>query len=464
VSIAEHFYKNYVSKQLAAAIVAFLLSSQVVSGAAIRIMPLGDSITAGSNSGVIPDDPGYYLSYRKALKDKLVAAGYVTDFVGSQIGGNLTGFADPQHEGHPGWLADGDPSISILPRVNAFLSANPAEIVLLHIGTNDIGNEGQAPLGVKNEIEKILDAIDDYERSSGKDVWVVLALIVNRGIGCSYRSETTSLNNALEAMAVARQTGGDKIVVVDMEAAIDNYNVGGDLYDCVHPSALGYSKMADAWLLGLLDIPPQADAGSDQNVNPGVTVNLNGAGSLGSFGTIAAYAWAQTAGSPTVVLKNASTDVASFTAPEVGSGGADLTFKLTVTDTNGNKGEDTCIVQLNGPPVADAGLDQQVNAGATVLLDGTRSFDADGAISTYAWLQTSGPAVVLAGSTSAKASFIAPAAAISSATLTFQLAVTDSLGRQSTDSTSVAVAPDGGQSQSGGGGGGGGCFITAAGN
>lgn len=463
MSIAEHFYKNFVSKQLAAAIVAFLLSSQVVSGAAIRIMPLGDSITAGSNSGVNPDDPSFYLSYRKALKDKLVAEGYVTDFVGSQIGGNaVPGFADPQHEGHPGWLADGDPAISILPRVNAFLSDNPAEIVLLHIGTNDIGNEGQAPLGVKNEIEKILDAIDDYEQSSGKDVWVVLALIVNRRIDCSDRSETTSLNDALEAMAVARQTAGDKIVVVDMEAAIDNYNVGGDLYDCVHPSAAGYSKMADAWLLGLLDIPPQADAGSDQNVNPGVTVNLDGAGSLGSFGTIAAYAWTQTAGSPTIVLKSADKAVASFTAPEVGSGGADLTFKLTVTDSNGNKGEDTCIVHLNGPPVADAGLDQQANTGATVLLDGTRSFDADGAISTYAWLQTSGPAVVLADSTSAKASFIAPAAATSSVTLTFQLAVTDSIGRQSTDSSSVTVAPDSGQSESGGGGGG--CFITAAGN
>ena len=49
-----------------------------------RIMPLGDSITLGSSSGVADRD--FWVSYRKALYDKLWAAGYVVDdeiFVGT---------------------------------------------------------------------------------------------------------------------------------------------------------------------------------------------------------------------------------------------------------------------------------------------------------------------------------------------------------------------------------------------
>jgi len=46
---------------------------------------------------------------------------------------------------------------------------------------------------------------------------------------------------------------------------------------------------------------------------------------------IADYQWVQTAGNP-VTLTNSNTSEAAFTAPPVGSGGLDLTFKLTVTD------------------------------------------------------------------------------------------------------------------------------------
>ena len=38
----------------------------------IKIMPLGDSITAGSSSGI--DDPAFQKSYRKDLLDLLVSS------------------------------------------------------------------------------------------------------------------------------------------------------------------------------------------------------------------------------------------------------------------------------------------------------------------------------------------------------------------------------------------------------
>ena len=56
------------------------------SGCTFRIMPLGDSITAGSLSGVV--DPDEWVSYRGALWDKLITAGYQIDFVGSRDNGS----------------------------------------------------------------------------------------------------------------------------------------------------------------------------------------------------------------------------------------------------------------------------------------------------------------------------------------------------------------------------------------
>lgn len=445
--IAARIFRQALLKLTAAAFstafMAGLISPTFALAAAIRIMPLGDSITVGSSSGTLPaGDSRYYISYRKPLRYSLVPTeGYDINYVGSQTDGEEI-FADVEHEGHAGWFAAGTATTSILQEVNDFLTANPADIVLLHIGTNDIST-GQNPSEVKNEIESILNAIDAYEQNAGKDIWVVLALIINRATGCPYRSQTTSLNTALETMADNRRADGDKIVVVDMEAAIDNYNIGAEMYDCVHPSAAGYEKMADEWLQGLLAILPTANAGSDQNANPGVTVNLDGTGSSDSrLGTTNTYAWRQTSGSPPDVdITGPDTLQASFTAPSV-SGGTTLTFRLTITDDKAFSHSDACIVTVNGPPVAVAGADQVVNANATVTLDGTASTDpgAGGAIAEYQWVQTAGsPVVSLTGANTAKASFTAPEVGSGGMDLVFKLTVTDSNGAQDDDTCIVHV-------------------------
>ena len=122
------------------ALLVLVLFPQIALSAAIRMMPLGDSITVGSSCGIT--DGGNWVSYRKTLREKLEAAGYDIDFVGSQFSGYSV-FDDPQHEGHSGWYAAGIPNSSILPEVYYFLSnpdpqkGNP-DIVLLHIGTNDV--------------------------------------------------------------------------------------------------------------------------------------------------------------------------------------------------------------------------------------------------------------------------------------------------------------------------------------
>ncbi|MET8161545.1 SGNH hydrolase, partial [Sphaerisporangium sp. NPDC005289] len=66
------------------------------SNGGVRVMPLGDSITEGTQV------PG---GYRIGLWQRLASGRYTIDFVGSQFNGpgNL---GDHDHEGHPGWRID----------------------------------------------------------------------------------------------------------------------------------------------------------------------------------------------------------------------------------------------------------------------------------------------------------------------------------------------------------------------
>jgi hypothetical protein len=93
----------------------------------------------------------------------------------------------------------------------------------------------------------------------------------------------------------------------------------------------------------------------------------------------------------------------------------------------------------NHPPVANAGPDQTVVDGTVVTLDGMASLDPDSDPLTFAWTQTSGPTVTLAGTSTATPSFTAPVVSVATA-LVFQLTVSD--GQESaTDSVTVSVIP-----------------------
>ncbi len=159
---------------------------------------------------------------------------YDFDFVGSQFDGS---FPDPNHEGHDGWRAD-----QILTSIGGWLVAYQPDVVLLHIGTNDITQGNQDA----NEVNDILDVIDDYEDASEKDVTVILALIINRR---TYSPATTQYNIDVNYMAQNRIANGDDIIIVDMESAL-NYTT--DMYDNLHPNDNGYIKMATVWYNALV--------------------------------------------------------------------------------------------------------------------------------------------------------------------------------------------------------------------
>jgi hypothetical protein len=110
--------------------------------------------------------------------------------------------------------------------------------------------------------------------------------------------------------------------------------------------------------------------------------------------------------------------------------------KLTVKDNAGAAASDTVSIVVTKRPVANAGSDQFVNAGASVSLTGTGSYDPDGTITSYAWVQTAGTSVSLSGADTTQPTFTAPAV---SETLTFQLTVTDNYGKTGTDTVNIII-------------------------
>jgi lysophospholipase L1-like esterase len=435
-------------------IITLLLSLALVNNlwAQIKIMPMGDSITKGEFGST--DDTGY----RRLLYHLLEDSGYDVNFVGSLTSGIPLDF-DRDHEGHNGY------KINEL-EANTYLTDNPAHIVLLHIGTNDIRKDPSYT--TSGEVEALLDEIDLWETVNNRSAIVILAEIINtQGHVCPDSSTTTTFNNNVKAMAEARTN--DRIVLVDMECSAD-LNYFTDIADDVHPNDAGFEKMAEKWFAdGLLMILPQANAGSDQSVSEGTLVTLDGSWSIdpdGSEGFPLDYFWEQESGT-SVNLSSLTDENPTFTAPAVGAGGDTLSFKLTVTDADGFEHADSVSVFINSvfvQPIADAGTDQSVEAGNLVKLDGSNSRDPDGTISLVQWQQINGTSqVALTAPNELITAFTAPAVDFDGDELTFKLTITDNDGIPNEDTVNVTIMPPrvSEAAKDGGGSGGGGCFIQA---
>ncbi|RKX31994.1 MAG: hypothetical protein DRP71_12640, partial [Verrucomicrobia bacterium] len=224
-----------------------LIASAVpASGQTTRIMPCGDSITYDNHSGDARP-VGERISYRYPLWQLLTNAGADFEFVGGVYAGYDI-IPDPQdahNEGWPGWTDN-----QVAAAIYGWLVANPADIVLLHIGTNAVNVD-------PGQVEDILDEVDRYESDYSATVHVVLAKIINR---ITYDSTTSQFNTNIETMALAR--AGDLITIVDMEdgaGVIYDYPAsGGDMIDNLHPTDDGYGKMAYVWYEALQTLMPDA--------------------------------------------------------------------------------------------------------------------------------------------------------------------------------------------------------------
>jgi len=187
----------------------------------------------------------------------------------------------------------------------------------------------------------------------------------------------------------------------------------------------GQCTMSDWHLGAVLNRSPIANAGPDQTVEAtspsSASVTLDGTASSDPDGSITTFTWTGDFGTalgatPTVALS-------------VGT----HTITLTVTDNGGLTGMDTVqVTVIEVPPIANAGSDQTVPAGATcaasVSLDGTGSSDPNAGSLTFTWTGDFGTA---SGAT--------PTVALSMGSHTITLMVTDNGGLTASDTVIVTV-------------------------
>jgi chitodextrinase len=205
----------------------------------VRIMPLGDSITQQSTASP---------SYRYYLWNDLLNNGYDNvDFVGSNTqtwdNGNPPQLLfDQNHEGHGGYRAD-----EIAANAAFWISQNPADIVLLHAGTNDL-EQGQSVQSTLDDIASIIDAL----RSVNPNVTVLVAQVIPQfPPGSASADDIDSYNSQLPSLAASMTSGQSKVVVVDQHSGFTQSDLN---QDGVHPNSSGDSKLADQWFSALSQI------------------------------------------------------------------------------------------------------------------------------------------------------------------------------------------------------------------
>lgn len=187
----------------------------------VKLMPLGDSITEGIWTG----------GYRPDLWKKLVLIdGDKIDFVGSLSGGPLD-LGDPNHEGHGGW------TISQLDTyAYNWMKLYQPDIVLLHIGTNDLRGGASSSEMIANLTKLIGDIY------AGKpDTYVIVSSLIP--IVPADQTNWTNFNASIPGIAAQFRGQGYKIIAIDMSQALTT----ADLADGIHPNATGNSKMAWTW-------------------------------------------------------------------------------------------------------------------------------------------------------------------------------------------------------------------------
>lgn len=252
-------------------------------------------------------------------------------------------------------------------------------------------------------------------------------------------------SSLLSLMVLTGDTGISGVFGIAVDAQGTNTYVSGMTrspgFTTLNPFQSTYSGGTDDGFVAKISNKPTANAGPDQSKAEGTPVMLDGTGSAGGSLT---YSWTQVAG-PTATLSGATSDHPTFSAPHVPPAGGTVTFKLVVCEGTSSNCSDpdsvnVHITNVNQPPVADAGLDQTVQEGSPVMLDGTGSYDPDFDVLTYQWTQTLGPAVTLSGANTALPTFTAPTVGPAGETLVFDLIVTDPHNLTGPDSVSIHVS------------------------
>ncbi len=202
--------------------------------AKLIVYPVGDSITWGTTAAG---------GYRSPLYQKLTAAGYDVDMVGS-----VSDFSDAvlreageeHHDGHSGWRI-----LQIDQQIAGWLQLFEApDVILIHIGTNDFRNGASN----RNAIQQLDNLMTKIALATPTSHLIVTNLLERGGSANTYIQ--ADFNPFVEAKIAGQVALGRKVSFLDMRAAVPL----SDMPDRLHPNLAGLTKMADAYYEAILKV------------------------------------------------------------------------------------------------------------------------------------------------------------------------------------------------------------------
>ncbi|KAI8625959.1 carbohydrate esterase family 3 protein [Xylariaceae sp. FL1651] len=211
---------------------AILAGAAVAQNVTLRYMPFGDSITE-------------IICWRAMLWEKMQSTEFASvNWVGSgktDEGNCADTKYDHDHEGHSGFLAI---NIANNKQLVGWLQNNPADVITMHLGTNDIVQQNKPT----DQILAAFTTLVGVMRASNPNMKIIVAQIIPIGIG-NYNGAVQALNKAIPAWAQGLNKTESPIWVVDQFTGMSS----SDLRDGIHPNKAGDTKMANVWYPALMN-------------------------------------------------------------------------------------------------------------------------------------------------------------------------------------------------------------------
>ena len=210
----------------------------------LRVMPLGDSITAGSY-GAGRDGIG---GYRAVLAQLCAGAELPVDFVGSLNDPSNASF-DADHEGHRAWRTD-----QLAEHITTWFAASRPEVVLLQIGINDLIQAGT----IDEAARRYAHLLDNcLAAAPAARVYIAAVNPVRESNDYHVPPRAVSqFSSRIQTLVSAAARRGLHATFIDLPAEC---GFGPEDYssDGLHPSDRGYAKMARVWFR-VLGVDPGA--------------------------------------------------------------------------------------------------------------------------------------------------------------------------------------------------------------
>ena len=219
---------------LASAAIAFSAQLKVP----LRIMPLGDSITAGSYGNGLNGVGGY----RAVLWSKCQEAGLKVDFVGTWNDPTNATF-DADHQGWRGGRTD-----QLAAEVQPWLEQCHPDVILLQIGVNDV-IQGAEPSEIAARLSRLLEVINETAPKTQVYVASILGVLEPNDYHVPMK-KVRDYNTLIPEVVSTQARKGSRMRFVDMNrlAAFEPSDFAADH---LHPSDSGYRKMAEVWFTTL---------------------------------------------------------------------------------------------------------------------------------------------------------------------------------------------------------------------